>query len=310
MKKSTKSAKNTKTTAAAAPVTKLNVYQMITERITALLENGEVPWKKSWNSRQRAPRNLISGKVYQGINIFLLASAHYSNPYFLTYKQASERGGQVKKGERGLPVIFWNFSEKEDKETGEINKIPFLKYFTVFNVSQIDGLTDLPEVPAENMDEAENFEAAQAIVNSMPAAPVIKHGFSRACYSPAADQVNLPDPKSFSGLSEYFSTCYHELGHSTGHDSRLGRLNNNKNVSFGDANYSKEELVAEFTSAFLSAEAGITQGVIENQAAYIGGWLKKLKEDPKLLIQAAAQAQKAADHILGRGQVEALAEAA
>ena len=301
MKKSTKSATK------AAPE-KLNIYEMITNRIVDQLATGSIPWKKSWNSKQRAPRNLISGKIYNGINVFLLASAHFSSPYFLTFKQASEKGGMVRKGEKGLPVIFRSFTEKPDKETGELKKVAFLRYYTVFNTSQIDGLTDIPETVAENMDEEANFEAAQEIVNGMPHAPAIRHGFSRACYSPSADEVSLPNKGAFTGLSEYFSTAYHELSHSTGHESRLDRRNSKEIRAFGDMEYSKEELVAEFSAAFLCAEAGISQAVIENQGAYIQGWLKALKNDNKLLISAAAQAQKAADFMMGRLEVEVEAE--
>ena len=279
----------------------MNVYEIITNRIIDQLEQGEIAWKKSWDARTQAPRNLHSGKRYNGVNIFLLSSMSYQSPYWLTYRQAQTLGGVVRKGEKSTPVIFWSFTEKADEETSEIKKTAFLKYYSVFNVSQIDGLKDVPTIEAnDSIEGAEEYDIAEEIVNNMPNAPATRHGFSRACYSPSADEVSMPDRKSFVGHSEYFSTLFHELGHSTGHNSRLGRLDNAKNVSFASSDYSREELVAEFTSAYLCAEAGISQGVIVNQTAYIQGWLKALKNDSKLLISAAGQAQKAADYILNR----------
>lgn len=279
----------------------MNVYEIITARIVEKLEQGEIPWKKSWNAQTQAPRNLSSGKLYSGINVFLLLSARYQSPYWLTFRQATERGGSVRKGEKGYPVVFWSKTEKEDQETGEVKEVSFLRYYTVFNVAQIDGLRDIPTVEVHHIQEgAEQFDLAEQIVATMSQRPEIRHGFTRAFYSPTDDSVSMPNKKSFTGGAEYYSTLFHELAHATGHDSRLNRHQNIKNHSFGSQDYSKEELVAEFGSAFLCAEAGISPAVIDNQSAYIQGWLKALKNDNKLLINAAAQAQKAADFIMGR----------
>lgn len=279
----------------------MNVYEIVTNRIIETLEAGEIPWKKSWNSKTQAPRNLTSGKTYSGINVFILLSARFQSPYWLTFKQATEKGGTVRKGEKGLPIVFWSTTEKEDDKTGEIKKTGFLRYYTVFNITQIDGLKDVPAVEVhEETEGAEAFDMAHDIVAGMPDAPAVKHGFTRACYIPSVDEINMPLMRSFGQPEEYFSTLFHELAHSTGHENRLNRKGSGEIRHFGDADYSKEELVAEFGAAFLCAEAGISQAVITNQAAYIQGWLKALKNDSKLLVTAAAQAQKAADYILNR----------
>lgn len=281
----------------------MNVYEIITARIIKTMEQGEIQWKKSWNAQTQAPRNLVSGKLYSGINIFLLLSARYQSPFWLTFKQAVEKGGTVRKGEKGFPIVFGSKVEKEDEQTGDKKEIGFLRYYTVFNVAQIDGLKDVPAVETHQISEsgAEAIDAAEMIVNSMPDRPQILAGFTRACYSPSYDHVQMPTFRSFTGPAEYYSTLFHELAHSTGNENRLGRHQTLKNHNFGSADYSKEELVAEFGAAFLCAESGISPAVIENQAAYIQGWLKALKNDSKLLVNAAAQAQKAADYIMGRG---------
>lgn len=279
----------------------MNVYEIITNRIIEKLEAGEIPWKKSWNAQTQAPRNLTSGKLYSGINVFLLLSARYQSPYWLTFKQATERGGSVRKGEKGYPVVFWSKTEKEDPETGEVKEVGFLRYYTVFNVAQIDGLQDVPSVEIHQIQEgAEQFDLAEQIVAAMPQRPEIRHGFTRAFYSPADDSVSMPAQNAFVGGAEYYSTLFHELTHSTGHENRLGRHQTIKNHAFGSQDYSKEELVAEFGAAFLCAEAGVSMAVIDNQTAYIQGWLKALKNDSKLLVNAAAQAQRAANFIMGR----------
>ena len=123
----------------------MSVYEIITQRIKERLEQGEIPWKKSWNAQTQAPRNLVSGKLYSGINVFLLLSARYQSPYWLTFKQATEKGGSVRKGEKGYPVVFWKIDKKADEETGEEKTVPILRYYTVFNVAQIDGLENVPQ---------------------------------------------------------------------------------------------------------------------------------------------------------------------
>ena len=280
---------------------KSNIYDIITNRIIKKLEQGDIIWKRTWDARTQAPRSFISKKRYQGINVFLLGSMRYQSPWFLTYKQAVDLGGNVRKGEKACPIVFWSFSEKEDAD-GNKSQIPFLRQYSVFNISQVDGL-DIPEdsksTPVIDLDGAEEFDLAEQIANNMPNKPEVKHGFSRACYIPSQDQVKMPNRETFTGGSEYFSTLYHELAHSTLHETRLNRKFSGE-LRHGNMEYSKEELTAELCSAYLTAEAGISQGVIDNQTAYIQGWLKALRNDNKLLIASAALAQKACNFIMNR----------
>jgi len=278
----------------------VDVYQIVTDRILAMLEAGTVPWRKPWKGGARAwPTNHASRKEYRGINVFLLgmASAQYRTSEFLTFKQALDRKSPVRKGEKGYPVIFWNWIEKKTAE-GKADRIPVLRYYTVFNVDQCDGLaphklpTDVVLAPHERI------AACETIVRAMPDAPAIREGGSRACYSPDTDRVSVPAIGAFTTPEEYYSTLFHELSHATGHKKRLGR--DMSAVTFGDHAYSKEELVAEFSAAMLSGVAGISPVTLDNSAAYIAHWSQRLRDDRKLVVQAAGAAQKAADWILGR----------
>jgi antirestriction protein ArdC len=279
------------------------IYEMITTRIIELLEKGDIPWKRPW--RSGFPMNLISKKPYRGINTFILGATGFSSPYWLTFKQASEKRGQIKKGSTGFPIVFWNWMNKKSKDEGEdaekIKKVPFLRYYTVFNLDQCEGI-----LPPEECEDREitKLEAPEFIVENMPQRPTIHHGESRAYYRPSTDSINMPRQETFIGDEEYYSTLFHELIHSTGHKNRLNRHEKITNHMFGSQDYSKEELVAEMGSAFLCGVSDIEPSVIENQTAYINGWLKKLQSDKKLLIQAAAQAQKAADFILNNNYEE------
>jgi antirestriction protein ArdC len=276
------------------------IYEMITDKIIEQLEKGTVPWRMPWNGYVKGfPQNFTSKKDYRGINIFLLKLAMRSTPYWITYKQAKQLKGSVKKGEKGYPVIFWKFLETTDKETGEKKNVPLLRYYTVFNLDQCEGIA-LPEIDQPETREFSPIERVEKIINDMPNKPTINHNEARAFYRPAADLVNMPKKELFISDAEYYSTLFHELAHSTGHLSRLNRESEAKNHMFGSADYSKEELIAEMGAAFLCAESSIENETIENSAAYIAGWLSKLKNDKKILIQAAGKAQKATDYILDR----------
>ncbi len=277
------------------------IYEMITERVITLLEQGTVPWRKPWTggSSSDMPMNLVSKREYRGINVFLLTCMGFSSRYWLSFKQAKEKGGHVRKGEKGTPVIFWKRYETEDRVTGEDIVLPVLRYYTVFNLEQIEDL-DAPDAPEPVHANFEPIAEAERIVQGMPKPPLIVHGEPRAFYRPAADTVNLPRPDLFLVPEEYYSTAFHELTHATGHESRLNRRPSTEIRHFGDKEYSQEELVAEMGSAFLCAQARIEQVTLENSAAYIANWLQVLKADAKMVVVAAAQAQRAADHILGR----------
>ena len=282
--------------------TKKNVYQIITDQILEHLEKGNIPWKKPWTgSNGSLPRSLESGKVYRGINLFLLSCSDFESPYWLTFNQTKKKGGQVRKGEKGTPIVFFQWKEYKDKDdNGETvkKKRPILRFYVVFNIAQIDGI----EAPKD--EEAKDFgfnpiEEAEKVVHNMPNRPQITHNEQRAYYRPSIDFVNMPKATSFAQNEEYYSTLFHELTHSTGHESRLNRSGITELVAFGDETYSREELVAEFGATFLCGHAGIGPTTVENSAAYIQGWSKKIKSDPRLIVTAAAQGQKAADFILG-----------
>jgi antirestriction protein ArdC len=214
-------------------------------------------------------------------------------------KQANAKGGKIRKGEKSTLVIFWKHNTvTQETQSGEITEkqIPLLRYYLVFNVEQCDRL-DLPALKTRKVDV---IAEAEAILAGMPNPPRIDHdGGTRAFYRPQLDSIHLPQQGSFDSAGEYYSTLFHELSHSTGHQSRINRQTLTEVVPFGSETYSREELVAEFGSAFLCAHAGI-ETTLDNSAAYIAGWLKALRNDKKLAIIAASQGHKAADYILGQ----------
>lgn len=280
---------------------KKSVAEIITEQIIERLEQGEIPWRKPWAplAGPNAPRNLITNKPYRGINIFILAGQQFSSPYWLTFRQATEKGGKIRKGEKGTTVVYWNWIEVEDKDTGEEKEIPLLRLYRVFNLEQTEGI-EAPPSPAVIEKPFTPIQEAENIISSMPKRPQILHGGNYACYYPVRDYVNMPPQKAFHREEGYYCTLFHEISHSTGHISRLGRMGVMEGTFFGSHEYSKEELVAEMAAAFLCAETGIEQATIDNSAAYIQSWLKQLKNDKSLVILAAGQAQKAVDFILHR----------
>ena len=292
-------------------------YEVITDRIAALLSSGKIPWRRPWNALRAAgstrPRN-VAGNLYRGANWFLLGMLPYANPVFLTFKQAKALGGSVRKGEQGFPVLFWKMLEvteataERPEDIGR--KIPFARYFTVFNVEQCYGLNlVLSPAPATPV-EFDPIADAESIWDQMPSRPALHYGGDRACYIPGFDCIKMPIRSAFPTAEGFYETLFHEAGHSTGHASRLNRKEIVSGSYFGARDYSLEELVAELCAAFLCAEAGVDQAVLENQAAYIQGWLEKLKAEPSAFVTAAARAQKAADFILRRSAAEKSEEAA
>ncbi len=283
-----------------------DVFQIITDRIIAQLEKGVVPWQKPWRGGEQMPRNLISGREYRGVNVFLLHAMSYESPYWLTYKQAGELGGHVKKGERACPVVFWKRLQVADKtEPSGSKAIPLIRYYSVFNVAQCENIP-ADKIPVQNGSQREHCPITEAenVVAAMPRKPEIRLGGGRACYSPSLDIVNMPKPEHFQSGQDYYSVLFHELTHATGHKSRLNRKgisgsSDGEWSAFGSTPYAREELVAEMGAAFLSGHAGIVERTLDNSAAYVQSWLARLKEDSRLIVQAAAAAQKAADFILG-----------
>jgi antirestriction protein ArdC len=274
-----------------------NVYEIVTEQIIKQLESGVAPWRKPW--RCEPPCNLVSGKEYRGINPFLLASQGYGSRYWLTFNQANKLGGHVKKGAKSSVVVFWHVGEekliRKTDGTDRKSKPILLRYYSIFNVEQTEGIADKlglgnagPRVPS--------IEGCEAIVSGMPNAPAMQQD-ARACYRPSTDTVGMPSRSLFHSSEEYYSTLFHELTHSTGHGSRVGREGIEQLNTFGSESYSKEELIAEMGAAMLCGIAGIAPATIQNSASYLQCWINRLRGDSKLLVSAASAAQKAADFI-------------
>lgn len=280
-------------------VTGRDAYATVTDRIVAALDRGTVPWRRPW--RSRGLRNAVSGRPYRGINLLLLGltalERGFDDPRWLTYRQANAKGGHVRRGEQGTQVVLWKWIDRADSDTGESEqRYPLLRIFTVFNVVQCEELA----LPQEAHAELDPLAAAEAIVANYADGPPMLHDADSAYYIPSRDEVHLPPPESFREAHGYYATLFHELSHSTGHPRRLNREGYQSAARFGSEIYSREELVAEFAAAFLGSEAGIDPSGLEQSAAYIASWLHALRDDRRLAVIAAAQAQHAADHILGR----------
>jgi antirestriction protein ArdC len=279
-----------------------SVYEIITDRICSLLEQGEIPWKKPWLGGGW-PVNLVSKKHYRGINVALLGCTKFTSRYWVTYQQAQDLGGHVKKGEKATMIVFWKIMKKTDTDDDGNDKpivLPILRYYNVFNVEQCEGL----KIPDNDIKEREftPIEQAEKVIEGMPNRPEINHGGDKAFYSPLSDYVQMPKKTQFLTDEAYYGTLFHELSHSTGHSSRVNRKLDQKLAAFGSEDYSKEELVAEMSSSFLCGFCGIEQGLIKNSAAYIQSWLRSLRNDKQMIVFAAAQAQKATDWILGNAE--------
>src|SRR5713101_1216666 len=274
--------------------THASVYEIVTQQVIQQLESGVAPWRKPW--RTLPPANLISKKPYRGINVFLLAFAGYGSQYWLTFNQARQLGGNVRKGEHGTKIVFWKCNTRETETAdGEIEerKSAFLRYYTVFNLEQTEGLKALLRLPP-----AFPIQSAEEIVKGMPNCPAFEQDF-QAAYIPSRDVVTMPSRTAFESQTEYYSTLFHELTHSTGHAKRLAREGFDTPQKFGSESYSREELIAEMGSAMLCGVAGIERGTLANSAAYLKTWIARLNSDSKLVVSAASAAQKAADYIRG-----------
>ena len=289
----------------------IDIYQAVTDRILELLDRGTVPWRqpiRSAGSEGSLPTNLVSKNAYRGINVFLLAmtawAEGFSSPYWLTFRQAREISGHVRKGEKGTLVVFFKQHATHDRKTDEPITVPVLRHYTVFNAEQCEGIeTPTSDVGGSRKEEVEPFEpigACAAIVDGYEDRPVIEHRGNRACYRPRTDTVDIAGPEKFESAESYYATLFHELVHSTGHSKRLDRGLDRELKPFGSPDYSKEELVAEMGAAFLAAATGISVQTVEQSAAYIDGWRKKLGTDKKLVVSAAGAAQKSTDWILGQ----------
>jgi antirestriction protein ArdC len=285
-----------------------DVYQGITDRIVAELKKGVRPWLKPWHVEHAAGRITrplrANGIAYQGINVLMLweaaLSSGYAAPIWMTFKQAIDLGAHVRKGERGSLVVYADRIRRTetDAETGEETKteIPFMKGYTVFNVEQIEGLPEhYYAKPAPRDDGMQRIERAEKFFAATRAS--IRHGGNRACYVISQDRIDLPPFEAFRDAESYYATLAHETLHWTRHPSRLAREFGRKR--WGDEGYAMEELVAELGSAFLSADLGLIPEVRDDHAAYIGSWIKVLKNDKRAIFSAASYAQRAAEFLHG-----------
>jgi antirestriction protein ArdC len=282
-----------------------DVYTRVTDRIISDLEQGVRTWMKPWSAEHAAGKITRplrhNGTPYKGMNVLLLwgeaVTTGYAAPIWMTYKQAQEVGGQVRKGEHGALVVYANTVTKtETNADGQDieREIPFLKGYTVFNVEQVDGLpSHYYAQPVNPLPLSERIEAADTFMNATGV--TIRHGGNSAYYSRDHDTVQMPPFEAFRDKESYYATALHELTHATKHEKRLNRDLGRK--LFGDEGYAREELVAELGAAFLCADLGITPEIRDDHAAYLGHWLSILKEDKRAIFSAAAHAQRAADFL-------------
>lgn len=280
-----------------------SVYEVITNRIINQLESGVAPWRKPWrvHGKNGLPRNVLTGREYRGINVFTLLSGGFGSPYWLTFRQARELEGHVRQGEVGFPIVYWKFGTREVQDGDEIIEKPSVlcRYFKVFNIDQCEGLRLQPVQSTDQEPEVRPIEQCERIVDHWQQKPRMMHGGDYASYNKTLDLVRMPERSYFNSAEEYYSMLFHELTHSTGHPTRLHRATLADFERFGDQNHSREELVAEMGAAFLAGYCGIENRTINNSAAYLANWLKALKDDSRMVVVAASQAQKAADLILG-----------
>jgi len=278
------------------------VYKIVTQKIIDKLNEGIIPWEKPWIGL----RNYVTKREYHGINLLLLSMDKHQSSEFVTFKQVKDLKESVKKGSRADMVIFFRRYEVEardkdgnlelDEETGEPKKeLRFaLRYYNVFNLDQTT-------IPLPDYGNGKRIKKCEDILKDMPNLPAIEEGGSVAAYNLKLDLLRTPSKREFKDREKYYSSVFHELVHATGHETRLNRKDFRGN-GFGSEKYSKEELVAEIGASFLCALCEIENKTINNSAAYIQGWLKRLNNDSTLIISASAQAQKAVDYILNKNK--------
>lgn len=279
----------------------------VTDRIIEMLEKGTAPWQKPWDPSKAVaemPQNPTTGKAYRGGNAVHLmavaASRGYEDPRWLTYRQAQAEGWQVRKGEKGTAIEFWQFpsgtaSAEETEPVAKENRVPLHRTYTVFNAAQIDGM---PEHAPRSLPEWEVVQNGERILAGAGAA--ISHDqHDRAFYNRASNRIHLPPKAAFADPASYYGTALHELAHWTGHPDRLNRETLTGSRSFGDPNYAREELRAELASLFLSAQRGIPHDP-EQHAAYVGSWIEALRKDKNEIFRASKDAAAATDYLLER----------
>jgi len=294
-----------------SPTPTIDLYQKVTDRIIAALENGLVPWHKPW-SAYGLPANHFSRHIYQGINSIMLTFGDYEYPFWATFKQVSDAGGHIRKGAKSEQVYFFKYLywDEQGRKIGpeqasalmdsgvSVKRKRYIQYSCVFNVADFVGIeVALPPLPTSCPTER-----ATRLLQALPQSPNIVHTFKdRACYLPSSDRINMPYQRQFDSAAQYYATLFHELIHWTGHASRLNRL---ESVNFNSDPYAKEELVAEIGASFLCALTGIQQPETEvNSAVYLQNWMAKLQGDKELIFNAASTARKAVAFLMQHSEV-------
>lgn len=276
---------------------KKDVYEMVTDRIIEQLEQGVIPWQKPWGGVIDGAYNRISKRPYSLLNQMLL---QHSGEY-ATFKQWSELGGHIRKGEKSEIVVFWKLQPYEDENAdGEkiIKQIPLLRYYNVFHVSQVDGV-EPKEIDLNEFEPIEKAERIKTEYMTREHLKILEKLTDKAFYSPTFDYIQIPCKEQYQNVEEFYSTLFHEMVHSTGYKTRLDREDVKDCMYFGSENYSKEELTAELGSAFLVNLLGIeTKNSFRNSSAYIQGWLGRLRGDKKFIVSASSKAEKAVKYIL------------
>lgn len=276
---------------------KKDVYEMVTDRIIEQLEQGVISWEKPWGGVIDGAYNRISKKPYSLLNQMLL---QHSGEY-ATFKQWSELGGHIRKGEKAEIVVFWKLQPYEEENAdGEkiIKQIPLLRYYNVFHISQVDGV-EPKEIDLNEFEPIEEAEKIKTEYMTQENLKILEKLTDDAFYSPAFDYIQVPCKEQYQNVEEFYSTLFHEMVHSTRHKTRLDRLETGVNTHFGTESYSKEELVAEIGSASIMNLLGIeTKKSFRNSSAYIQNWLQVLRGDKKFIISASSKAEKAVKYIM------------
>ena len=268
---------------------KRDIYKEVTDRIISQLKEGTKPWVKSWATNGAAVPLRYNGQPYRGINTMLLWMEGRENPYWMSYKQASSIGGQVRGGERGTVVVFFKMLDKKEDD-GKTTRIPLMRHYSVFNVEQIDGLPEKFYPKPVERTPVERDVASEAYIANTGAE--IRHGGDRAFFSPSEDFIQSPEADAFDSGEAYYATLLHELGHWTGGADRLDR---NLKTAHGTRDYAREELVAELYAAMISAKIGVSPHPRDDHADYLASWLEVLQEDDRAIFRASTAAQRAAD---------------
>ena len=294
-----------------------NLFAEITDTVIESLQGGIIPWEKPWSPEglRDAPRSVSSGKVYNGSNWFWLElmrqAKGYSSPWWLTFKQAKNLGGSVRKGEKSSTAVFWKILSKDEEDEDGKNRtssFPMLRSFAVFNVDQCDLPQEAIDNLASRLDrlapkvskDFQPIESAEHTIGNYIGKEgiTLEHGGDRAFYGPSEDHIQMPQKQTFKAVESYYATLAHESVHSTGHSSRLAR-GFEKQAAFGSEDYSREELVAELGSSMVLSVLGISKPEIEkNRDAYIQNWIKALKDDERAIVVASGKAAKAAEMVL------------